>query len=66
MTGRSAEALKVIEAEKATAGLLDSCSPFVACHAHIHLGQYESAALKRIDGGAIDPKQPAGLLRTGH
>jgi len=43
LTGRSAEALQEISKRNAALGSPDSYSLFFACHAHIHLGQYEQA-----------------------
>jgi adenylate cyclase len=46
MTGRSAEALQQIAKRNAALGPPDSDFLFYACHAHIHLGQYEEALAK--------------------
>ncbi len=46
VTGRSAEALKVIDTRNAMAGTPDSDFLFLACHANIHLGQYAEAIAK--------------------
>jgi adenylate cyclase len=43
LTGRSAEALREISKRNAALGAQDSNFLFFACHAHIHLGQYEEA-----------------------
>jgi tetratricopeptide (TPR) repeat protein len=45
-TGRSAEALKVIETRNKMMGTPDSDFLFLACHAHVHLAQYEEAISK--------------------
>lgn len=42
-SGRSAEALQQIAKRNAIAGTPDSSLLFTACHAHVHLGQYEQA-----------------------
>jgi class 3 adenylate cyclase len=41
LAGRSAEALQAIAKRKAIAGVPDPSVLFNACHAHIHLGQYQ-------------------------
>ena len=46
MTGRAAEALREIAKRNAALGAPDSAFLFFACHAHIHLGQYEEALAK--------------------
>lgn len=43
LTGRSAEALREIAQRNVMMGASDSELLFTACHAHIHLGQYEQA-----------------------
>jgi tetratricopeptide (TPR) repeat protein len=43
LTGRSPEALREIAKRNAALGAPDSAFLFPACHAHIHLGQYEEA-----------------------
>ena len=42
-SGRSAEALQVIEKRNAMVGAPDSNFLFIACHAHVHLGRYAEA-----------------------
>lgn len=43
VTGRSAEALHVIEKRNAMVGTLDSDFLYLACHAHVHLARYTEA-----------------------
>ena len=42
-SGRSAEALQVIDKRNAMVGAPDSNFLFIACHAHVHLGRYAEA-----------------------
>ena len=43
LSGRSSEALEEIAKRNAMVGTPDSKLAFTACHAHVHLGQYERA-----------------------